>query len=174
MPAGTSSGLIRGARPPRAWNAGAVALVLLWQLLFPLRQWLYPGERLWTEQGFRFAWNVMLLEKAGHMEFDLVGGPGAPRVSETGADLLTPFQYKTAATQPDLILQVAHLLGERYQRRYGKRPRVFAHVWVSFNGRPRHRLVDPEIDLFAEHDGLGPKRWILPLPPRPPRAGAPF
>ena len=26
---------------------------------------LYPGNLLWTEQGYRFSWRVMLMEKSG-------------------------------------------------------------------------------------------------------------
>ena len=35
------------------------------QLLFPFRYLVYPKELFWTEEGFRFSWRVMLMEKAG-------------------------------------------------------------------------------------------------------------
>ncbi|NJO06657.1 MAG: HTTM domain-containing protein, partial [Chloroflexaceae bacterium] len=39
------------------------------QLVLPLRHWFYPGDVTWNEEGFRFAWNVMLVEKTGHATF---------------------------------------------------------------------------------------------------------
>jgi hypothetical protein len=41
------------------------------QLLFPFRYFLYPGELFWNEQGYRFSWRVMLIEKKGFTEFKL-------------------------------------------------------------------------------------------------------
>jgi hypothetical protein len=39
------------------------------QLLIPFRYLLYPGKLFWTEQGYRFSWRVMLIEKAGYAQF---------------------------------------------------------------------------------------------------------
>jgi len=39
------------------------------QIFFPWRYLLYPGELFWTEQGYRFSWRVMLMEKAGNSNF---------------------------------------------------------------------------------------------------------
>ena len=41
---------------------GLVVLFLGIQFLLPLRHLLYPGNVNWTEEGFRFAWRVMLVE----------------------------------------------------------------------------------------------------------------
>ncbi|HEX6766704.1 MAG TPA: HTTM domain-containing protein, partial [Polyangiaceae bacterium] len=56
------------AAPIRAPGRLAFALTgayLAVQLLVPLRFALYPGCANWTEQGYRFSWRVMLIEKAG-------------------------------------------------------------------------------------------------------------
>ncbi len=42
---------------------------VIFQILFPFRYLCYPGELFWTEEGFRFSWRVMLMEKAGYIEF---------------------------------------------------------------------------------------------------------
>jgi hypothetical protein len=41
----------------------------IFQLVFPFRYLLYPNELFWTEEGFRFSWRVMLMEKAGYATF---------------------------------------------------------------------------------------------------------
>ena len=42
-----------------------LSLVILIQILLPFRYLLYPGELFWHEQGYRFSWRVMLMEKRG-------------------------------------------------------------------------------------------------------------
>ncbi len=144
-------------------QGAVVGLLLCLQLLFPLRQWLYAGNRMWTEQGFRFAWNVMLMEKAGHMEFVVRDGNTGRSYRTDGEMLLTPLQRKMASTQPDFLLQVAHEIGRRSSSRGYQNVRVYGDVWVSLNGRRRRRFVDPSVDLMHVHDGFAPRTWLLPM-----------
>ncbi len=143
---------------PRVAGAG----YLVAQLLLPLRFLLYPPGVNWHEQGFRFAWRVMLVEKAGQVRYRIEAGPRHfvvyPRKE------LTPLQYTMMSTQPDMIHEYALELKRRFEARLGEPVRVFAEAWVSFNGRPRARLIDPAIDLGAEPRTLSAKPWILPQP----------
>jgi len=68
------------------------------------------------------------------------------------------------ATQPDMILEAAHVVADDFRRRGVRAPEVRADVLVSLNGRPRQRLVDPAVDLAAERDGVAPFRWLLAAP----------
>lgn len=136
-----------------------LALYAAWQLLVPLRHWLYPGNVLWSEQGYRWSWNVMLIEKTGSAEFRVVERSSGRERTVFPRSILTRAQDKMMATQPDLILQFAHELA----RRYGD-VAVYADVWAVLNGRPVARLIDPTVDLAQEHDTLANKPWILPAP----------
>lgn len=160
---------------PRARNAGvafvprrapwaALAIYVLVQIALPLRARLYGGNVLWHEQGYRFGWNVMLMEKLGSIEFTLVDRATGARRHVALREHLTRAQEKAMATQPDMILAFARYLSRR-ERAVGRDVEVYADAWVVLNGRPAHRLVDPAVDLAHEEDGLGPKRWILPAPP---------
>jgi len=140
-----------------------VAVYVAAQILLPLRSALYPGNTLWSEEGFRFAWKVMLVEKAGSLEFEVEDHTGR-RQSVSPREYLTPFQARMAATQPDMILELAHWIARDYAARGGGPVRVFADSEVSFNGRLRRRLIDPEQDLANARAGLGAKSWILPAP----------
>ena len=140
--------------------AFAYALV---QIGLPLRSALYPGNTLWTEEGFRFAWRVMLIEKSGSLEFKVVDDRGR-RFDAEPREYLTPFQARMASTQPDMILALAQAIAEDFRRRGHTGVRVYADSEVSFNGRLRRRLIDPEVDLAEQRDSLAPKRWILPAP----------
>jgi hypothetical protein len=153
----------RNVAPPR-W---LFAIALVWalsQLVYPLRSHLYSGDVLWTEEGYRFSWRVMLIEKAGSAEFEASDPKtGASRIVRTRA-LLTPFQEKMMATQPDMIRAFAHMIADDAERRGEPRPRVTADVVVTLNGRPKARLVDPTVDLASEPWRLGRAPWILPSP----------
>ncbi len=81
----------------------------------PVRHWLYRGDVLWTEQGFRYSWNVMLMEKDGYVEFYVRDKTTGERYIEYPEKHLTPLQEKMMSTQPDMILQYAHFLANNYQ-----------------------------------------------------------
>jgi hypothetical protein len=146
-------------------KAGAVGLAIyaIVQVVMPLRHWLYPGNTLWTEEGFRFAWKVMLIEKSGELELTVVDRDGQRSVVEP-RDYLTPFQTRMASTQPDMILELAHFVARDFDRRGVGPVKVYANAQVSFNGRRRAPLVSPTVDLATVEDSLAAKSWILPAP----------
>lgn len=74
--------------------------------------------------------------------------------------------------QPDLILQLAHIIAEDFRSRGIHDVEVRAETWVSLNGRPPQALIDPSRDLAREVDGLGPASWILSPPVSPPLPAA--
>lgn len=162
LPRGSGAGRVAGAAIGNV-ALGLGALYVAFQLLMPLRSALYPGNTLWTEEGFRFSWKVMLIEKAGSLEYTVVDRIGR-RYAVSPSQYLTRFQTRMASTQPDLVLELAHLIARDFTARGHGPVRVYADCEVSFNGRPRARLIDPEQDLATVTDSLAPKLWILPAP----------
>ncbi len=154
--AGDGGHLSRGARL-------ALGAYLLLQLGLPLRYLLYPGDVNWHEQGFRFSWRVMLIEKAGRVEFGVATGNDDRTFLVYPRDELTPLQYKMMSTQPDMIHEYARHLRQRYEKLGHARVRVYADTWASLNGRPGQRLIDPRVDIGNEPRSLWPKPWIVPL-----------
>ena len=144
-----------------------IGLLAAWfglQVLVPLRHLLYPGNVSWTEEGHRFAWQMMLREKSGVAGFR-VSDPASGRIWHVNLpDYLTRRQINKMATRPDMLLQFAHYLARTWEREYSL-PRVEVRVTsaVSLNGRPPVPLVDPDRDLAAEPRNLYPADWILPL-----------
>lgn len=147
---------------PRPWYVFA-ALFLALQACIPLRFALYPGAVNWTEQGFRFAWRVMLIEKTGQVEFLVKTGSPDKLWLIFPRDELTLLQAKMMSTQADMIQAYALVLRERFERDGYENVRVYADTWVAFNGRRRQRLIDPEVDLASAPRSLAPKTWIVPL-----------
>ena len=133
-------------------------------LLMPLRHLLYPGDVLWTEEGFRFSWNVMLMEKNGSIDAHVLEPSTGKRWVVSPGAYLTRYQSKMMSSQPDMILHFAHLVAADFRARGVRDPEVRVDAVASLNGRRRARLVDEAVDLAREPDGLSPKRWILPRP----------
>jgi hypothetical protein len=132
------------------------------QLTLPFRHLLYSDELFWTEEGYRFSWRVMLMEKAGTAEFTIKDVNGKQVVADNN-EFLTPLQQKMMATQPDMILQYAHILRDHYAGRGFQSPGVFVDSYVTLNGRLGKPLIDPQVDLAQEEDSFRHKAWILPF-----------
>jgi len=139
-----------------------LGLYFVFQLLFPWRYLLYPGSLFWREEGYRFSWRVMLMEKAGTATFYVKDSATGREGVVHNRAFLNPHQEKQMAFQPDLILQYAHWLAEHYDAQGLSEPEVRAEVYVTLNGRPSQLLIDPEVNLAEVQDGWGPKSWILP------------
>jgi hypothetical protein len=150
------------------WKPAGVLVVLLAlhftvQALMPMRYLLYPEGLFWHEQGYRFSWRVMLMEKAGYAVFH-VRDPQTGRQSEVrNCDYLTANQERMMATQPDLILQFAHFLEKEYQTKGIPDPEIHAEVHATLNGSGSRPFTDPSVDLTQRHEGFAPKDWILPF-----------
>jgi hypothetical protein len=138
------------------------AFFLSFQIVFPFRYLFYPGELFWTEEGYRFSWRVMLMEKAGYAQFKVKDHDGKTAYVNN-SDFLTPLQEKMMSTQPDMILQYAHLLADHYAKRNFNDPQVYAEVYVALNGRLSQQLIDPAVDLAKEKESFAHKSWILPM-----------
>lgn len=149
------------AAPHARWVPAACALWIVLQVVVSLRAHFYEGDPLWTEEGFRFSWRVMVMEKNGAATFT-VRDPDDGRVWRVlPGEYLTPVQARAMSTQPDMIWSFAQLLDQEFRARGVRDPEVHADVHVSLNGRPAARLVDPDVDLSREREGLGPRRWVL-------------
>lgn len=139
------------------------AIFFIIQLIFPWRYLLYKDELFWTEEGYRFSWRVMLMEKMGYAQF-IVKDSNTEKVVEVNNNgFLTRNQEKMMATQPDFILQYAQLLKQHYAARGMTDPQVYATVYVTLNGRRSRLLVNQHIDLAREKDTWKHKNWILPF-----------
>jgi len=140
-----------------------IILFFVIQILFPWRYLLYPGELFWTEEGYRFSWRVMLIEKAGYTTFKIVDGKTGKFFMVDNKDFLTSFQEKQMSFQPDFILEYAHYLGDHFKSQGHKNIEVYAESFVALNGRMSTRFINPNIDLYQVKDTFLHKNWILPF-----------
>jgi len=141
----------------------SLAFFFVLQLALPFRYVLHPGELFWTEQGYRFSWRVMLMEKAGYANFKISDPDTGRWFYVDNQKFLTAFQEKQMATQPDFIWEYACFLEQYYQREGIRDPQVFVESYVSLNGRGSRPYVDPEVDLTKLERPLRNRSWILPF-----------
>ncbi|RYZ98713.1 MAG: HTTM domain-containing protein [Sphingobacteriaceae bacterium] len=139
-----------------------IALYFIIQIIMPLRYLLYPGHLFWYEEGYRFSWRVMLMEKSGNTFF-YVKEPSTGRSYEVNnSEFLTPLQDKMMSTQPDLMLRYAHYLAAVYKNRGVKNPAVYAECYVALNGRRSRLFTDTTIDLSRQPLSWQHYTWVLP------------
>ncbi|MDO8971420.1 MAG: HTTM domain-containing protein [Saprospiraceae bacterium] len=155
----------RLSRRPKGHTTYKLTIALLslhfaFQLLFPWRYLLYPGNLFWTEEGYRFSWRVMLMEKAGTATFYVKDAKTGREGEVLNGEFLNAHQEKQMAMQPDMILQFAHFLKKHYEKQGLSNPAVRAEVYVTLNARPSRLLIDPNLDLTKIRDDWSHKTWI--------------
>jgi hypothetical protein len=158
-----SGAILRDMGYGRRLKLGIIALFFAFQLLFPWRYVLYPGELFWTEEGYRFSWRVMLMEKAGYAQFKIVEGTTGRWFYVDNTDFLTPFQEKQMSFQPDFILEYAHYLKGHFESQGHQAVEVYVDCSVALNGRVSKPYIDPEVDLGKQRESFRHKTWILPF-----------
>jgi vitamin K-dependent gamma-carboxylase-like protein len=161
------------APPSQSRKRLVLWLLGLWvafQVLFPLRHFLIPGNVYWTEEAQRFSWHMMLKNKIGETKF-LVRDPRTGKTVEVDpADSLSDRQLGKMTGSPDLTVQFAHYLSDRARKDlHIANAEVRVRTSISLNLRPEQVFIDPTVDLArVKRPWLGHKKWILPLERRSP------
>ncbi len=139
-----------------------VAIYMIFQILFPLRSFLYKGNVLWHEQGYRFSWRVMVVEKSGTAIFRIKDLETGKESEIQNNKYLTKFQEKQMTIQPDFILQYAKIIQADYEKRFNiKHAEIKADVFVALNKRVSSRFIDNNINLLEIKNSFKEKEWIL-------------
>lgn len=133
------------------------------QIILPFRYAAYNGKLFWNEEGFRFSWRVMLMEKGGYAIFKVHDKDSGRRWEVRNYDYLTPVQEKMMSTQPDMILQFAHFLAEKYRKNGMPNVEVKVECYVTLNGSPSKLLINPEVDLTKVNESFKERDWVLPF-----------
>jgi vitamin K-dependent gamma-carboxylase len=165
-----SSGVCPHANRPHANTIATSTLVVLLalaavQVVLPLRHYLRDGNVRWNDDGYYLSWRVMLTERTGFLEFDVVDPATGQRWQVEPTSVLTEWQAVQAESRPDLALATAHLIADDFAERGHPDVEVYADSFVAFNGRLRQRQIDPTVDLAAVARTTGSSAYVLPLDP---------
>ena len=132
---------------------------LIVQLLLPLRHCLIKGDVLWTEEGHRLSWRVMLRERTGKIAIKIVDNTTKKESSYDYHKNLTYIQSKQLAVKPDFIWQYCQRIKKEYE---GKDISIYVDCKNSINNKPYQTLIDPRVDMTkAEWDYFWHNEWIL-------------
>lgn len=148
-----------------SWRNALLVSMVIWftiQLCLPLRHWFFKDDVLWTEEGHRLSWRMMLRGKSGRLTFKVVEKGTSDTIFIDNDEYLSRKQRRAITSKPDMIWQFAQHLEEDFAKK-GREVEVYVEGKVSVNGGPYKVLIDPNVDLAAEkwqhfkhHD------WILP------------
>ncbi|MCM4161136.1 HTTM domain-containing protein [Antarcticibacterium flavum] len=132
------------------------------QIALPLRHHFFQDNVLWTEEGHRLSWRMMLRSKGGDSTFKVVEKGTTDTIYVDKNNYLSNKQLRAINSKPDMLWQFAQRLKREYAAQ-GRDVQVFVDARVRVNGRPSQQFIDPKVDLAAEkwqhfkhHD------WILP------------
>ena len=128
----------------------SLSFFLVFQILLPLRHWVYSGSVLWNERGFRFSWRVMLIEKSGHVQFKVIDTKNKVVYKPKNLNHLRPHQEKMMSIQPDMIIDFAHYLRKYYQIP-PEQCEIYVDSYVLFNGRKGQAYVNPKKNLLDDN-----------------------
>lgn len=138
-------------------------LYFLIQLLLPIRHHIINDDVLWTEEGHRMSWRMMLRSRRGKIDFQVVNNDTKERTQINLDDYLTKKQKGRIAAYPDFIWQFAQRLKKEFARK-GEDVAVYAqNSRVSINGKAYRAFIDPKVNLANEPwNYFWHNTWILP------------
>ena len=132
---------------------------LFLQLLLPLRHHLIEGDVLWTEEGHRLSWRMMLRKRDGFINFKIKNNNTGEMASYDYHKNLSPKQARTLATKPDFIWQYCQKIKQEY---HGKNISIFIDCKNNINNGEFKTLIDPKQDFAkAEWNYFWHNEWIL-------------
>lgn len=140
-----------------------LGLYVLVQLAIPFRQYVYKGNTSWTESGHNFSWHMMLRSKWGFVRYKVVSPSAELEWSVSPTEYITEHQYGRMIGKPDMILELAHHIAEKYKEKGYEDVEVYAECSLHFNGRPALQFTDTTVNLAAEERSLKDYTWVLPL-----------
>lgn len=131
------------------------------QLILPVRHHFIKGDVLWTEEGHRLSWRMMLRQRQGWVSFKVIDKSTQIELPYDYLKKLTPKQQGFVSANPDGIWQMAQFIKKEFARK-GTDVGIFAHAEVAINGGKFKTLINPKTDLAtAKWDYFFHNEWIL-------------
>lgn len=129
------------------------------QLLLPLRHHFIEGDVLWTEEGHRLSWRMMLRERTGSIIFNVIDNSNGQSIIYDYTKNLSSKQARQLPTKPDFIWQYCQKIKAEYK---DKDISIFIACKNSINRKPYQTLIDSKYDMAkAGWNHLFHNEWIL-------------
>ena len=131
--------------------------VLLWffipyfiiQIALPIRHWFIPHDVLWTEEGHRLSWRMMLRMRQGFTQFRIIDKETKALIPYDHTAKLSQKQLNYISAYPDGIWQMAQIIKKEFAAK-NQDVMIYVDSKVAINGGAFHSFIDPNIDLAEE------------------------
>ena len=144
-----------------------IAIYFVIQLILPLRHWFIIDPVLWTEEGHRLSWRMMLRSKSGYQKFTVVDTKTQKKEIINLNDYLSKKQQSAITTKPDMIWQFSQRIKKQYTKK-GKDVAVYVKGKVSVNGKSYQPLVNDTIDIASvKWNHFKHNEWLIPYKKTP-------
>ena len=132
---------------------------LIIQLVLPIRHHFIEGDVLWTEEGHRLSWRMMLRERNGYITIQIKDLKTGSVSIYNYRKNLTNKQAQNLATKPDFIWQYCQRIKEEYK---GKPIAIYIDCKNSINRKEYKTLIDPKFNMAnAEWSHFKHNEWIV-------------
>lgn len=147
----------------RPWIIYLFIAYFAWQLYLPIRHHFIPGDVLWTEEGHRLSWRMMLRTRSGKCQFWVVDPATKKETLINMREYLTNKQVGRVRSHPDLAWQFAQILAADYKSKGIADPEVYCKSSkLRINQGPYRAFIDPNVDLaHTPWRYFGHQEWIL-------------
>jgi len=137
-------------------------IYFLIQIGLPLRHHFIEDNVLWTEEGHRLSWRMMLRSKSGKTSYIVENKRTKKRIDIKLDNYLSKKQIRSASAKPDVIWQFAQRLKQDFKDK-GEDVAVYINAKISVNGKPYKTLINPDIDIASvKWHVFKHNNWILP------------
>ena len=164
IPSATGAPIPAPPDPLATWHLVVAALWVLVIVAIPLRHHVIPGDARWTNEGYRFSWNVLLTEKGADVRFRVTEPATRHRLGRDRERSVHAHAVAGDGERP----RADPAGGPRHRRRVPRRrpPRRGARRCVRVVQRPTGASPrsTPTVDLSREPYRLFGQPWILPAP----------
>jgi vitamin K-dependent gamma-carboxylase len=141
-----------------------LAIYFLFQILLPLRHWMFPGNVNWTEEGHRLSWHMMLRVKSGYVQLRGEDHDTNTAFTIDLSDYLTDKQARSIATRPDMFYQFIQILKKDLKSKGLSNYSIYANSMVSLNGRKTQPLYSSTKDMTEiTWQPFDHSDWLVPL-----------
>jgi hypothetical protein len=141
---------------------GLASIYFLIQIALPLRHHVIPDDVLWTEEGHRMSWRMMLRSKSGSATYKVENHTTKKNYTIKLSDYLSKKQQRLAQTKPDVMWQFCQRI-KRLHKEKNEDISIYITSYVSVNGKRYKAFTDPKIDVANQDwNYFGHTDWLLP------------
>ncbi|MFV1448275.1 HTTM domain-containing protein [Maribacter sp. HS] len=141
------------------------AVYFLTQLLLPVRHYTFEDDVLWTEEGHRMSWRMMLRSRQGKGRYKVVDKNTEEVFIINPKDYVSRSQERKIFAYPDFAWQFAQYLKKEFKEENRDVSVYLENSKISINRKPYEPFIDSKTDLAAEAWYRSKHHsWILPSP----------